>query len=228
MKTKTKLAVFCGIVTAFSVGHSVRARDAGQNNAPLTMAQALKLGVEDLTKYTDQSEAGQDNAAQLYATARRIETEGTLAKRDLRQVIELGHWRTVLAKCRNGSCNAAYIVNGGGTMYSHAANRNGAALEDFLADLAKRLPLKKGKGDSKAEKEIDETLAFLKKLKPFVSGDAQSDKNAKDELTAKVKELEEHWTELKAMIHEVPAEDAGKIVAIATDSMAWLKEDGGR
>ncbi len=204
------------------------AQNADEKKQPLTMAKALKLGVEDLTQYTDQSEAGQDNAAHLYATAKRIETEHALAQRDLRQVIEMSHWRTVLAKCRNGSCNAAYIINGGGTMYPHAANRNGAALEDFLAELAKRMPLNVGKGDPKADKEIDENIAFLKKIKPLENGDTDSGKTAKAELAAIVKDQEEHWTELKSMLQKVPADDAKKIVAIAADSMNWLKEDGGQ
>lgn len=210
------------------VSHSIIAQNADEKKKPLTMAKALKLGAEDLTQYTDQSEAGQDNAAFLYATAKRIETEHTLAQRDLLQVSELDRWRSVLAKCRNGSCNAAYLVNGGGTMFTHAAHRNCAALEDFLADLAKRLPLKKGKGYPKAEKEIDESIAFLKKLKPSDGGDVEPDKSAKADLADLVKELVEHWTELKEMIREVPAEDAREIVTIAADSLAWLKEDAGR
>lgn len=216
------------ISSAVLVCHFASAQSADEKKKTLTMTKALKLGVEDLTQYTGQSEAGQDNAAQLYATARRIETEYALAQRDLRLVTELGHWRTVLTKCRNGSCHAASIVNGGGTMYSHAANRNGAALEDFLAGLAKRLPLRKGQGDPMAEKEINDNITFLKKLKPFNSGDAEPDRSATAALAAKVMELEEIWTDLKAMIQDVSADDARKIVTIASDSMNWLKEDGGR
>lgn len=210
------------------VCHSIIAQNADDQKKPLTLAKALKLGVEDLTQYTDQSEAGQDNAAYLYATAKRIETEHTLAQRDLLQVSELDRWRSVLAKSRNNCCYAAYLVNGGGTMFTHAAHRNCAALEDFLADLAKRLPLKKGKGDSKAEKEIDETLIYFKKLKPIDGADAETDKSAKADLAAHVKELVEHWTELKEMIHDVNADDARKIVAIAADSLAWLKDEAGQ
>lgn len=223
MNVLLKTITFAALVT-----HSIIAQNADEKKNPLTMAKALKLGAEDLTQYTDQSEAGQDNAAYLYATAKRIETEHTLAQRDLKQVTELTKWRLILSKCRNGSCNAAYLVNGGGTMFTHAAHRNGAALEDFLTDLAKRLPLKKGQGDPKAEKEIDETIVFLKKLKPSDGGDAESDKSAKAYLAALVKELEEHWTELKEMIHDVNADDARKIVTIAADSLAWLKADAGR
>ncbi len=223
MKALLKIISFAVLVC-----HFASAQSAGEKKKTLTMTKALKLGVEDLTQYTDQSEAGQDNAAHLYATARRIETEYALAQRDIRLVTELVSWRTVLIKCRDGSCNAASIVNGGGTMYSHAANRNGAALEDYLADLAKRLPLSKGKGDPMAEKEINENIAFLKKLKSYNSGDAESDKSATAALAAKVMELEEAWADLKAMIQEVSADEARKIVAMASDSMNWLKEDGGR
>ncbi len=216
------------ILLAALICHPAEAKDTDESKKPLTVARALKLGVEELTQYTDSSEAGQDNAAHMYATAKRIETEHALGQRDLRQVIKLGYWRSVLSKCRNGSCNAAYMVNGGGTLYTHAASRNGAALEDFLADLAKRMPLPAGNGDAKAEKEIDEIIAFLKKLKPYDSVDAESDKRAQADLAATIKELEEQWNGLKVMIHEVAADDARRIVAIASDSMNWLKEDGGR
>lgn len=214
-------------MSAFAAGLAgpmIRAADPEEKRTPVPMALALKLGPEDLTKYTDLSEAGQDNAALLYASAKRVATEYALAQRDVALVNELEDWRVVLRKCRNGSCSLAYLVNGGGTMYSHAEARGCAPLEDFLADLAKRLPLAKGKGDPKAARQIEDTISFLKKLKPFDAGDAKGSKAARAQLAAEVKQISENWAELKGMISEIPADDATAIAAFAIESLGWLKE----
>src|SRR5262249_42052782 len=106
--------------------------------------------------------------------------------------------------------------------------RDCAAVEDFLATLAKRLPLAEGKGDAKAAKQIDDTTAFLKKLKPFDAGDAKGNKKARADLADEVKRITEFWTNLKYMVEQIPAEDAKKIVAFAADTVNWLKEDDGK
>jgi hypothetical protein len=187
-------------------------------------ALALKLGPEELTQYTDLSESGQDRAAMLYANAKRVQTEHALAQKDVALVGELEEWRGVLRRCRGRSYSLAYVVYGGGTMYSHAQARDCAMLEDFLADLAKRLPLAEGKGDPNAARQIDETIAFLKKLKLVDAGDPKGAKAAKSQLAAEVKDAAKWWSDLKNMVAELKADDAAKISAFAIESLEFLKQ----
>jgi hypothetical protein len=198
--------------------------DDSEKNTPLTIAIALKLGAEGLTRYTDPSEAGQDRAARLYAAARQLKTESALAQKNLEQVLVLDDYRDSLSKVCVGSCNLAYIVNGGGTMYSHGAARECAPLEDFLAGLAKELPFAEGKGSGKASAKIDAAIAFLKTLQTYDSGDADSDREAAANLAAGRDRVIEKWENLKYYISEIPAADADKIAAFAGESLSWLKE----
>ena len=62
---------------------SVFAQDADEKKEPVTISQALKIGEEGLTEYTGLSEVGQDEAAELYATAKRITTEQALGQKNL-------------------------------------------------------------------------------------------------------------------------------------------------
>lgn len=218
-----RLAAALGLAAALP-SSAILAQDAEGKRPPLTQSLALKLGPEELTQYTDPSEAGQDRAARLYAEAKRIETEQALARRNLPLVIELDEWREMLRLCRHGSCSIAYIVNGGGTMYSHGGARDCAILEDFLAQLAPRLPLPPGKGSPKASKKIEETIAFLKGLKPLDTGlDKKEAREAKAALAAEVKRIVEAWAGLKGMVQEINSADATKIVEFAADSLIWLK-----
>jgi hypothetical protein len=189
---------------------------------PLTQNQALKLGPEKLTAYTNESEAGQDQAAFLYATAKQIQTEQALALKDLEQVVTLREWRDAITKCRQGAFSLAYIYNGGGTMYSHAGARDGAMVEDFLADFAKSLPLPQGKGSAKVVKKIDDNIAFIKTLNLADAG-IDADKEAKAKLSAEASEVIQHWESLKYLIQEIPAAEAMKVVVFATGSLDWLK-----
>ena len=190
--------------------------------APLTMAKALKLGPEKLTDFTNPSEAGQDQAAQLYAMAKRIETEHALAQKNLEMVAVLDEWRGIISRCRMDSCHLAGLVNGGGTMYSHGANRDAAQVEDFLAGLVRRLPFAAGKGDPAAAKQLEEAIKFLKTLKP---ADPEAAGENKAALTEGIREATGHWEALKAMVSEIPAADAKRIAAFTVKSLGWLKEE---
>jgi len=99
------------VITALTLG-TVSAQDEDKPKM-ITAAQALKLGPEGLTELTNPSEAGQDQAAMLYATAKRLQTENTLAKRDLQAVVTLEEWRTAISQCRESAFSLAYIINGG-------------------------------------------------------------------------------------------------------------------
>jgi hypothetical protein len=200
------------------------APDAEEAKPPLTMTKALKMGPEKLTEYTDESEAGQDHAANLYATAKQLETDLALAQRDLTQVAALNDWREAIAVCRLSPFSLAYIINGGGTMYSHGGSRDCAELENFLATFAKRLPLAEGKGDAKATKQLSEAIALFKKLKLPNTGDPKDMKEAEANLATEVKEAVEHWEALKGMIAVIPSQDAKAIAAFAVKTLSWLKE----
>src|SRR5690242_17775404 len=120
------------------VKRSVFAQAANEKKDPLPMSQALKLGEEGLLEYAGTSEVGQDRAAEFYATAKRITTEQALGEKDLRLVVDLQDWRRAISDCRKNFYALAYIVNGGGTMYSHGERRDCSAVEDFLAELDRK------------------------------------------------------------------------------------------
>jgi len=214
----------CVIPSLFLCALAVTETRAGnaEENPPLTSALALKLGTDGLSKYTGESEAGQDQAARLYAAARRLKTENALAQKDLAQVLVLDSYRDVLSRCRAGFCELAYIVNGGGTMYSHGEARDCASVEDFLADVARQLPFAEGKGSAKANAKIDGAIAFLKTLE---ISDADADKEAAANLDAVRARVIGHWEDLKYSIADIPAKQADKIAAFAEDSLSWLKPE---
>lgn len=185
------------------------------------MSQALKLGEEGLTQYTGLSEVGQDQAAELYAAAKRITTEQALGEKNLQLVIDLEGWRTVIAKCRRSCMSIGYITNDGGTMSGHQARRDSVAVEDLLAEMSKTLPLPEAKGDPKELEVIDRTIALIKNLR--------APRDQKSQLAERVKSATESWANLKDMIAEIPAEDAKKTAYFVTDPVSWWlmnKENG--
>jgi len=211
------------VITALTLG-TVSAQDEEKPKV-ITAAQALKLGPAGLTELTNPSEAGQDQAAILYATAKRLQTENTLAKRDLQAVITLEEWRTAISQCRESAFSLAYIINGGGTMYSHGSARDTAEVEDFLAELASSLPLAEGEGDAKATKQIDNAMAFLKKLKVGDLGDEAANQEAQKSLKEEIERVIPHWEGMKYMISAVPAAEAKKIATFTVTCLNWLKEE---
>jgi len=217
MKTTSLLP----LLSVVALSGSVFAQDTDEKKEPVTISQALKIGEEGLTEYTGLSEVGQDEAAELYATAKRITTEQALGEKNLQLVIDLDAWRTVIAQCRRSCMSLGFITNNGGTMSGHQARRDSVAVEDFLSEMSKSLPFPDGKGDPRALEVIDRTIGLIKKLK--------ADRNQKSELADRVKSAIEDWTRLKDMIAEIPAENAKKIAFFATDPVSWwlmTKEDG--
>ena len=100
----------------------------------LSIEQVLKIGVDDLAvKLGNASEAGEDDAAQLWATARRLKTEAALGKSSVQAVKRLAEWRAVINRWMDAAVFSSSIESGGGSLYSHIANRNDAAIEAFLA-----------------------------------------------------------------------------------------------
>ena len=216
-----KTNIFLPLLSVIAVSGFVFAQDADEEKEPVTMSQALKLGEEGLTQYTGLSEVGQDQAAELYAAAKRITTEQALGEKNLQLVIDLEGWRTVIAKCRRSCMSIGYITNDGGTMSGHQARRDSVAVEDFLAEMSKTLPLSEAKGDPKALEVIDRTIALIKNLR--------APRDQKSQLAERVKTATESWANLKDMIAEIPAEDAKKTAYFVTDPVSWWlmnKENG--
>ena len=220
----TPSALRLALLATMTASTLLVAQDEGRPK-PITAAQALKLGPENLTDLTDPSEAGQDQAAILYATAKRLQTENTLAKRDLQTVLTLEEWRAAISQCRESAFSLAYIINGGGTMYSHGSARDTAEVEDFLAGLASSLPLAEGEGDAKATQKIDSAMTFLKKLEANDLGDADANKEAQKNLKEEIERILPHWEGLKYMISAVPAAEAKKIATFTVSCLSWLKEE---
>jgi hypothetical protein len=216
-----KTNILVPLLSLVAMAGSVFAQDTDEKKEPLTISQALKLGEEGLTEYTGLSEVGQDQAAELYATAKRITTEQALGQKNLQLVLDLDGWRQVISRCRRSCMSIGYITNGGGTMSGHQATRDSVGVEDFLAELSKSLPFPEAKGDEKAANVIDRTISIIKNLR------APRDQNS--ELAERVKSAIEDWTRLKDMIAEIPVDDAKKIAYFATDPVSWWlmkKEDG--
>ena len=209
MKTNSLLP----LVSVIALSGSVFAQDPDEKKEPVTISQALKIGEEGLTEYTGLSEVGRDEAAELYAAAKRITTEQVLGQKNLQLVIDLDGWRTIIAQYRRSCMSLGFITNNGGTMSGHQARRDSVAVEDFLSEMSKSLPFPDDKGDPKALEVIDRTIALIKKLK--------ADRNQKSELAERVKSAIEDWTRLKDMVAEIPAENAKKIAFFATDPVSW-------
>lgn len=204
------------IVTTCAVGKE-------EKKGPVTYAIALKLGPHKLTEYTGGSEAGQNHAATLYATAKKLETEQALAKKDLESVVALNEWRDAITKIRQGAFGLIYIYNGGGTMFSHAGTRDAATAEDFLARLAKSLPLAEGKGSAEAVAKIDDYIKFIKTLDLNDVGADVATPEAKVHLAEESKRVIEHWESLKFQIQQIPADEAMMIVNFVADAFGWLR-----
>jgi len=99
-----KTNILVPLLSLVAMAGSVFAQDTDEKKEPLTISQALKLGEEGLTEYTGLSEVGQDQAAELYATAKRITTEQALGQKNLQLVLDLDGWRQVISRCRR-SCS---------------------------------------------------------------------------------------------------------------------------
>jgi hypothetical protein len=214
-----KLTAFLAVVVAMA--GFVFGQDEEEKKPPVTISQALKVGEEGLTEFTGLSEVGQDQAAEYYATAKRITTEQELGQKNLQLVLDLQNWRDVISACRRSPMLIGFITNNGGTMSGHQARRDAVAVEDFLAEISKSLPFPDAHGDAKAGNVIDRTIALIKNL--------HAPREQKAELSDRVKSAVEVWTNLKHMLDEIPDADAKKIAFFATDPVSWwlmTKEEG--
>lgn len=216
----------CLILAAAMAGAilPLAADDEGQDTKPVTMKRALELGPEKLAEATNSSEAGQDWAATLYTLAKRIETEKFLSEKDLELVMQLDSWREVIGQCRQSAFELGYVINRGGTRFSHEGTRDAAKLEDFLSRFARKLPLQEGDGDAKALRLIDDAIASLAKLKVVDLGDAKTNAAAAKELAEEIERVNEFWETLKGKIEKLPPAAAIDVAEFATQSLSLLKE----
>jgi hypothetical protein len=140
----------------------------------ISMEEALKLGVEGIaTKLKDESEAGLDSAAYFYATAKRLQTEQALGAKDLRLVGDLESLRNATGEWLDAWYEGMYHVAGGGTMWGHLQTRCLAELEDTLAELAKRMPLKPGNATAETLTRWGKLEKAIERAKVFPEADAE-------------------------------------------------------
>jgi hypothetical protein len=110
----------------------------------------------------DSSEAGMNQAAILMANAKRIDTEGRIGSKSMRQVLVLADWREALNRWSDVQLELVWCWNGGGMMYYHMMQRNDAYNEDFLAEVAERLPLATTPVSNETAAKIDDLLKKAK------------------------------------------------------------------
>jgi hypothetical protein len=158
----------------------------------------LALSIEDLAlKMGDPSEAGMDRAARLWATAKRVETEGELAKHSVRRVEVLAVWRSALDRWQDLQLEIVYMDAGGGTMWSHMMSRNDAELEKFLSGVAAQLPVEEKEPDPQTAKALDELLKkSLKWMEEVAKGD-EFDKPDPKQVASIRQRLKEAHAQLK-------------------------------
>jgi hypothetical protein len=191
----------------------------------IPLAQALKLGPEGLAaKLGDESEAGLDAAAVYYATAKRMQTEQSLGEKDLRLVLDLDLLREAAAEWQDAWYGGMYYVSGGGTMWGHLQARSQAGLEDALAELAKRMPLKPGNATA-------ETLAKWGKLEKVIAK-AKVFEDAEPEMKAmwktQQKVLKEKWERLHYEFQAIDEADVQVLLKVLMPSAEELEGMAGQ
>jgi len=191
----------------------------------IPLAQALKLGPEGLAaKLGDESEAGLDAAAVCYATAKRMQTEQSLGEKDLRLVLDLDLLREAAVEWLDAWYGGMYYVSGGGTMWGHLQARSQAGLEDALAELAKRMPLKPGNATA-------ETLAKWGKLEKVIAK-AKVFEDAEPEMKAmwktQQKVMKEKWERLHYEFQAIDEADVQVLLKVLMPSAEELEGMAGQ
>ncbi len=101
---------------------------------PMSISEVLKHTPEQLAeKLGNRSEAGENHAARLWASAKRVETDYVLGKTSIQAVQRLNEWRELLNTWQDLKLQARAMESGGGTMWNHMSARNDAWIEMFLA-----------------------------------------------------------------------------------------------
>lgn len=121
-------------ITVATLALAMLSTGSRADEKPMSVAEVLKHTPEELArKLGNSSEAGEDRAAQLWAVAKRAETDAALGKTSVQAMQRLNEWRKVLNEWEDLKLRARGIKSGGGTMWSHLGARNDAYIESFLA-----------------------------------------------------------------------------------------------
>jgi hypothetical protein len=97
------------------------------------------------------------------------------------------------------------MLMGGGTMYSHGVARDPAEVGDFLAQLAKTLPLAEGTGDPKAMNALQVAVTYLATYLKGLKLETDAEKEDKANF-AEEKQLQiGQWEAIIEDIQTVPA-----------------------
>lgn len=110
----------------------------------LPLDEVATRGLSDyLVRYAkktgDESEAGQDNACINFEHAKAAQNDARLLALTPEQQQQFKDARRLLQAWDNADYQVAEALAGGGTMYAHMQNREGAATEDFLGGFMKKL-----------------------------------------------------------------------------------------
>lgn len=185
---------------------------------PITQAEALKAGPEKLVDILgDESEAGLDQAALLYATAKRLETETKLAAKDLLLVQQLDELRGPLTHWQDEIMAIGYISTGGGTMWSHQSARSSAGREDFLATVAAKMPFKVSE-----EGQPNQVWAAVKKTLQKLQlpkSASEFDPEAKTKWDDQKEKLLQYWEEMDFALSSLSKDQADAVAAYAKQSL---------
>jgi len=102
-----------------------------------------------------------------------LQTEQALGAKDLRLVGDLESLRNATGEWLDAWYEGMYHVAGGGTMWGHLQTRCLAELEDTLAELAKRMPLKPGNATAETLTRWGKLEKAIERAKVFPEADAE-------------------------------------------------------
>lgn len=135
-------------------------RSTAEAAHPDALEHVLQAKVFELSEELgDTSEYGQDVASSLKAHACRMKTEARIGAVSMRRVSVLAVWREALDAWEDLELDFVMLQSGGGTMWSHQKSRNNLAIEEFLDEIADRLPLE----EVDLPPTVDRELAVLLK-----------------------------------------------------------------
>ncbi len=188
---------------------------------PVSAKQVLAHDPEELAfKLKDMSEAGQDNAARMWATAKRLETENMLAASSVQTVLRLGYWRNVLDRWQDLWLELQSLESGGGSMWGHFSARNDATLEEFLAANAQGLTAESADAGEKVSLDVlEQATNHIAKAKTLAKElDRDIDQASKDLLN----KMDEAQSELRFSLSTIRDAKTRKTVN------QWLLEKANR
>lgn len=176
----------------------------------MSIAEVLKHTPEELAqKLGNSSEAGEDYAAQLWASAKRAQTDAALGKTSVQAIQRLNQWRQVLNSWQDLKLHAKGIESGGGSMWGHLSARNDADIEAFLAKHVSTLSAEPTEGGKPFESN------YLKTIHALIDAGTKEFKEMDylQEMAASTKkELQTAYANLQYLLRTLPEGDVKKAV----------------